>query len=89
MSATDQLREAAEQASEAAANFARIATEAPESFRRGAQRKSDFFRDIAGSRVMHIGEYRERGGPAADQPRDGPAGGHKFVAKLQDRLHLL
>jgi benzoyl-CoA reductase subunit A len=36
--------------------FARIAAEAPESFRRGARRKSDFFRDIAGSRVMHIGE---------------------------------
>jgi benzoyl-CoA reductase subunit A len=36
--------------------FARIAAEAPESFRRGARRKSDFFRDIAGSRVMHVGE---------------------------------
>ncbi len=36
--------------------FARIAAEAPELFRRGAQRKSDFFRDIAGSRVMHVGE---------------------------------
>ena len=31
MSATDQLREAAEQASEAAANFARIASEMAES----------------------------------------------------------
>ncbi len=36
--------------------FARIAAEAPESFRRGARRKSDFFRDIAGSRVMQVGE---------------------------------
>jgi benzoyl-CoA reductase subunit A len=36
--------------------FARIEAEAPDAFRRGAERKSDFFRDIAGSRVMHIGE---------------------------------
>ncbi len=36
--------------------FARIAAEAPESFQRGARRKSDFFRDIAGARVMHVGE---------------------------------
>ena len=36
--------------------FDRIETEAPEMFKRGARRKSDFFRDIAGSRVMHIGE---------------------------------
>ena len=36
--------------------FARIKTEVPDVFQRGAKRKSDFFRDIAGSRVMHIGE---------------------------------
>jgi benzoyl-CoA reductase subunit A len=36
--------------------FARIEAEAPDLFRRGAPRKSDFFRDTAGSRVMHIGE---------------------------------
>ena len=36
--------------------FARIREEAPEMFTRGARRKSDFFRDIAGSRVMQIGE---------------------------------
>ena len=36
--------------------FARIAAEAPAAFQRGAKRKSDFFRDIAGSRVMQIGE---------------------------------
>ncbi len=36
--------------------FDRIEAEAPEMFQRGAKRKSDFFRDIAGSRVMHIGE---------------------------------
>ncbi len=36
--------------------FDRIEAEAPEMFQRGARRKSDFFRDIAGSRVMHIGE---------------------------------
>ncbi len=36
--------------------FARINVEAPDLFQRGAKRKSDFFRDIAGSRVMHIGE---------------------------------
>jgi benzoyl-CoA reductase subunit A len=36
--------------------FARIAAEAPAAFQRGAKRKSDFFRDLAGSRVMQIGE---------------------------------
>ena len=36
--------------------FARIEAEAPAAFQRGAKRKSDFFRDIAGSRVMQIGE---------------------------------
>jgi benzoyl-CoA reductase subunit A len=36
--------------------FGRIEAEAPGLFRRGAKRKSDFFRDIAGSRVMQIGE---------------------------------
>ncbi len=36
--------------------FARIAAEAPESFQRGAQRKSEFVRDIAGSRVRQVGE---------------------------------
>jgi benzoyl-CoA reductase subunit A len=36
--------------------FGRIEVEAPEVFQRGARRKSDFFRDIAGSRIMHIGE---------------------------------
>ena len=36
--------------------FARVEAEAPAMFRRGAQRKSDFFRDIAGSKVMRIGE---------------------------------
>jgi len=36
--------------------FERITAEAPDMFRRGAKRRSDFFRDIAGSRVMHIGE---------------------------------
>jgi benzoyl-CoA reductase subunit A len=36
--------------------FARIGAEAPATFQRGAKRKSDFFRDIAGSRVMQIGE---------------------------------
>jgi benzoyl-CoA reductase subunit A len=36
--------------------FARIEAEAPEMFQRGAKRKSDFFRDLAGSRVMQIGE---------------------------------
>ena len=34
----------------------RINAEAPGMFRRGARRRSDFFRDIAGSRVMSIGE---------------------------------
>ena len=46
----ERLREAVDEV------FARIAAEAPESFRRGARRKSDFFRDIAGSRVMQVGE---------------------------------
>jgi benzoyl-CoA reductase subunit A len=36
--------------------FSRIEAEAPGLFQRGAKRKSDFFRDIAGSRVMQIGE---------------------------------
>jgi benzoyl-CoA reductase subunit A len=36
--------------------FDRITAEAPDAFQRGAKRKSDFFRDIAGSRVMQIGE---------------------------------
>ena len=36
--------------------FARIEAETPAAFQRGAKRKSDFFRDIAGSRVMQIGE---------------------------------
>ncbi|MFQ5972898.1 MAG: benzoyl-CoA reductase subunit A, partial [Alphaproteobacteria bacterium] len=36
--------------------FDRLKREAPEMFKRGAKRKSDFFRDIAGSRVMHLGE---------------------------------
>ncbi|MDP6475040.1 MAG: benzoyl-CoA reductase subunit A [Alphaproteobacteria bacterium] len=36
--------------------FGRIEAEAPGLFQRGAKRKSDFFRDIAGSRVMQIGE---------------------------------
>ena len=36
--------------------FTRIRAEAPGLFTRDAKRKSDFFRDIAGSRVMHIGE---------------------------------
>lgn len=34
----------------------RLATEAPAMFAPGASRKSDFFRDIAGSRFMNIGE---------------------------------
>ncbi len=36
--------------------FERIAAEAPEMYQHGAKRKSDFFRDIAGSRVVQIGE---------------------------------
>jgi benzoyl-CoA reductase subunit A len=36
--------------------FARIKAQVPDMFQRGAKRQSDFFRDIAGSRVMHIGE---------------------------------
>jgi benzoyl-CoA reductase subunit A len=36
--------------------FDTIKNEAPELFTRDAKRKSDFFRDIAGSRVMQIGE---------------------------------
>ena len=36
--------------------FRRIRGEAPALFTRDAKRKSDFFRDIAGSRVMQIGE---------------------------------
>ncbi len=36
--------------------FRRLGDEAPAMFAPGAQRKSDFFRDIAGSRFMHIGE---------------------------------
>ncbi len=36
--------------------FRRLKAEAPENFAPGAVRKSDFFRDIAGSRFMQIGE---------------------------------
>jgi benzoyl-CoA reductase subunit A len=36
--------------------FDRIRAEAPEMYAPGGERKSDFFRDIAGSRVMKIGE---------------------------------
>ncbi len=36
--------------------FSRLKTEAPENFAADAVRKSDFFRDIAGSRFMQIGE---------------------------------
>ena len=36
--------------------FKRLQAEAPELFAPGAQRKSDFFRDIAGSRYLAIGE---------------------------------
>ncbi len=36
--------------------FARIETEAPEIYAPGAERKSDFFRDIAGSRFMNLAE---------------------------------
>jgi len=36
--------------------FRRIEAEAPNMFSRDAKRKSDFFRDIAGSRVMSLGE---------------------------------
>jgi len=36
--------------------FQRIAAEAPDMYAPGAARKSDFFRDIAGARLMHIGE---------------------------------
>ena len=36
--------------------FKRLQTEAPELFAPGAKRKSDFFRDIAGSRYLAIGE---------------------------------
>ncbi|MBT3532540.1 MAG: benzoyl-CoA reductase subunit A [Rhodospirillaceae bacterium] len=36
--------------------FRRLTVEAPEQFAPGAQRKSDFFRDIAGSRYLAVGE---------------------------------
>ncbi len=36
--------------------FARLRSEAPDMFAPGAKRKSDFFRDIAGSRYLAIGE---------------------------------
>jgi len=36
--------------------FRRLETEAPSMFAAGAKRRSDFFRDIAGSRFMQIGE---------------------------------
>jgi benzoyl-CoA reductase subunit A len=36
--------------------FRLLKVEAPELFAPGAKRKSDFFRDIAGSRYLHIGE---------------------------------
>ena len=36
--------------------FRRLNLEAPEQFAPGAQRKSDFFRDIAGSRYLAVGE---------------------------------
>jgi benzoyl-CoA reductase subunit A len=36
--------------------FRRLALEAPELFAPGAKRKSDFFRDIAGSRYLAVGE---------------------------------
>ncbi|OGA27026.1 MAG: benzoyl-CoA reductase subunit A [Betaproteobacteria bacterium RIFCSPLOWO2_02_FULL_65_24] len=36
--------------------FKRLRTEAPELFAPGARRKSDFFRDIAGSRYLAVGE---------------------------------
>jgi len=36
--------------------FKRLRSEAPELFAPDAKRKSDFFRDIAGSRYLHIGE---------------------------------
>ena len=36
--------------------FARIRDEAPALYSPGSSRKSDFFRDLAGSRFMHIGE---------------------------------
>jgi benzoyl-CoA reductase subunit A len=36
--------------------FKRLHDEAPDLFAPGAQRKSDFFRDIAGSRYLHVGE---------------------------------
>jgi len=40
--------------------FRRIEGEAPEIFAPGAARKSDFFRDIAGSRFMHLAEGAAR-----------------------------
>jgi len=54
-------REALRQALSAV--FRRIEGEAPEIFAPGAARKSDFFRDIAGSRFMHLAEgvARENG----------------------------
>jgi len=36
--------------------FTRITNEAPDMYKPGADRKSDFFRDIAGARLMQIGE---------------------------------
>ena len=36
--------------------YAALRTHAPQIYARGARRKSDFFRDIAGSRVMTLGE---------------------------------
>lgn len=50
----DGIREAVDEV------FTRIRNEVPDMFGRGARRKSDFFRDIAGSRVMHIGEQVAR-----------------------------
>ena len=41
--------------------FKRLQAEAPELFAPGAKRKSDFFRDIAGSRYLAIGETRGQG----------------------------
>ncbi|OGA20199.1 MAG: benzoyl-CoA reductase subunit A [Betaproteobacteria bacterium RIFCSPLOWO2_02_FULL_63_19] len=47
--------------------FKRLTTEAPELFAPGAKRKSDFFRDIAGSRYLAIGdEVAKQGGVRYD-----------------------
>jgi len=47
--------------------FERLREEAPELFARGARRKSDFFRDLAGSRYLAVGQQVAR---EADLPFD-------------------